>query len=139
VGDASADEIFIKVPSERALVKELALSTMESNLGIKALPELYDGLAWACPLDFLGDVPVRVLHREPLPEFALFLKRMTDIVGSTILLLLLFSLMALVALVIAVDSRGSIPYRAYRMGKNGHTFLCYKFRTMVPDADRKTN
>jgi exopolysaccharide biosynthesis polyprenyl glycosylphosphotransferase len=131
------DEVFITVPSERALVKQLALGAMELNLGVNVLPEFYDGLAWACPLDFVGDVPVRVLHRGPIPEFGLFLKRLTDIVGSGLLLVILSPLLAFITLAIAVDSRGPILYRAHRVGKKGHTFLCYKFRTMVPDADRK--
>lgn len=131
------DEVFITVPSERVLVRQLALTAMELNLEVKVLPEMYDGLAWACPLDFVGDVPVRVLHREPIPEFGLFLKRVTDIIGSSILLLLLFPLMAIVALAIAADSGSPLLYKAYRVGKKGNPFLCYKFRTMVPDADGK--
>jgi len=130
-----ADEVFITIPSERELVKQLALESMQMNLGVKVVPELYDGLAWQCPLDFVGDVPVRVLHREPIPAFGLFLKRMTDSLGSAAILLVLSPLLALIAAAIFVDSPGTVFYRAYRMGKKGRKFLCYKFRTMVPNAD----
>jgi exopolysaccharide biosynthesis polyprenyl glycosylphosphotransferase len=130
-----ADEVFITIPSERELVKQMALEAMQLNLGVKVVPELYDGLAWQCPLDFVGEVPVRVLHREPIPAFGLFLKRMTDVFGSAAILLLLSPILALIALAIVVDSPGPVFYRAYRMGKKGRKFLCYKFRTMVPNAD----
>ncbi|MGC1106734.1 MAG: sugar transferase [Candidatus Acidiferrales bacterium] len=129
------DEIFITIPSDRALVKQLALGAMELNLGVKVVPELYYGLEWGCPLDFVGDVPVRVLHPEPIPASGLFLKRMTDVVASTLLLLLLSPVLVLIALAIAIDSPGPIFYRAYRVGRKGRKFLCYKFRTMVPNAD----
>jgi exopolysaccharide biosynthesis polyprenyl glycosylphosphotransferase len=130
-----ADEVFITIPSERELVKQLALEAMTLNLGVKVVPELYDGLAWQCPLDFVGEVPVRVLHREPIPAFGLFLKRMTDVIGSTAILLLLSPILTLIALAIVVDSPGPVFYRGFRMGKKGRKFVCYKFRTMVPNAD----
>lgn len=130
-----ADEVFITIPSERELVKRLALDAMQLNLGVTVVPELYDGLAWQCPLEFVGDVPVRVLHREPIPAFGLFLKRVTDVVGSGLLLLLLLPLFLLISLVIILDSPGPVLYRNYRMGKKGRTFVCYKFRTMVRNAD----
>lgn len=129
------DEVFISIPSERELVKQMALEAMKLNLDVKVVPEMYDGLAWQCPLDFVGEFPVRVLHREPIPAFGLFLKRATDVVGSALLLLLLSPLLAVVAAAVVIDSPGPVFYRAYRMGKKGRKFLCYKFRTMVPNAD----
>lgn len=129
------DEVFITIPSERELVKQSALAAMRLNLDVKVVPEMYDGLAWQCPLEFVGDVPVRALHREPIPVLGLFLKRMTDVVCSALLLLLLSPLLAMVALVVALDSPGPILYRGYRMGKKGRRFVCYKFRTMVRNAD----
>lgn len=129
------DVVFITIPSERELVKSLALEAMQLNLSVKVVPELYDGLAWQSPLEFIGDVPVRVLHREPIPVFGLFLKRLTDVVGSVAILLLLSPLLIAISLAIFVDSDGPIFYRAHRMGKKGRKFLCYKFRTMVPNAD----
>jgi exopolysaccharide biosynthesis polyprenyl glycosylphosphotransferase len=130
-----ADEVFITIPSERELVKRLALEAMTLNLDVKVVPELYDGLAWQCPLDFVGEVPVRVLHREPIPALGLFLKRMTDIAGSAFGLILLSPLLALIALIVKIDSPGPVLYRGYRMGKKGRKFLCYKFRTMIRDAE----
>lgn len=129
------DEVFITLPSERELVKDLALEAMQLNIGVKVVPELYDGLAWQCPLEFVGDVPVRVLHREPIPAFGLFLKRATDVVGSALGLILLSPILLFIGLAIRVDSRGPVLYCSRRAGKKGRTFTCYKFRTMVPDAD----
>ncbi|MGB6524381.1 MAG: sugar transferase [Candidatus Acidiferrales bacterium] len=131
------DEVFITLPSERELVKQLALEAMQLNLGVKVVPELYDGMAWQCPLEFVGDVPVRVLHREPIPAFGLFLKRMTDVVGAGVGLILLSPFLILIALAIKIDSPGPFLYRSCRMGKKGREFSCLKFRTMVADADDK--
>lgn len=66
-----------------------------------------------------------------------FLKRMIDIIGSVLGLILLFPLLILVALAIRLDSPGPIfadtPMRA---GKDGKLFRIYKFRSMVANAQQ---
>jgi exopolysaccharide biosynthesis polyprenyl glycosylphosphotransferase len=129
------DEIFIAIPSERELVKSIALEARKLCLGVKVIPELYDGLAWLSPVEFIGDLPVMILHREPIPAFGLFVKRSIDIVGSLLGLILISPILALIAIAIQLDSAGPIFYCAHRVGKKGRKFVCYKFRTMIPNAD----
>lgn len=65
-------------------------------------------------------------------------KRLFDIVVSLVLLLVLFVPMALVALIIVIDSPGASPiYTQERVGLNGKSFKLYKFRSMVPDAEKQ--
>ena len=65
-------------------------------------------------------------------------KRLFDIVVSLVLLLVLFVPMALVALIIVIDSPGASPiYTQERLGLNGKSFKLYKFRSMVPDAEKQ--
>jgi lipopolysaccharide/colanic/teichoic acid biosynthesis glycosyltransferase len=52
-------------------------------------------------------------------------------------LLLLSPLFALIALVIKLDSKGSVFFRQERVGRGGRSFWIYKFRTMVADAPLK--
>ncbi|WP_406696187.1 sugar transferase [Singulisphaera sp. Ch08] len=63
-------------------------------------------------------------------------KRVVDITGAAVALLMLAPLMLLLAVLIRLDSRGSILFRQRRMGLEGREFWFYKFRTMVPDAER---
>ena len=44
--------------------------------------------------------------------------------------------MLAIAIAIRMDSEGSIFYGAQRIGRKGRTFSCYKFRTMVQNADK---
>ena len=44
--------------------------------------------------------------------------------------------MLLIAMLVRHDSEGPVFYSAERLGRKGRVFQCYKFRTMVPDADR---
>lgn len=62
-------------------------------------------------------------------------KRLFDIVFSSVVLLIGFPLFAAVALAIKLTSPGKIFYVQERIGRGGKPFFCYKFRTMYPDAE----
>jgi exopolysaccharide production protein ExoY len=62
-------------------------------------------------------------------------KRVFDILFSLGLLALLSPLFLLIGLMIRLSSRGQIIYAHERLGLYGKTFKCYKFRTMVTDAE----
>jgi exopolysaccharide biosynthesis polyprenyl glycosylphosphotransferase len=66
-------------------------------------------------------------------DFAI--KRTFDLVGATLLLVVLSPLLILVSLLIKASSRGPILYRSIRPGIGGKPFDCVKFRTMVEGAD----
>jgi exopolysaccharide biosynthesis polyprenyl glycosylphosphotransferase len=61
-------------------------------------------------------------------------KEIVDRVGSGLLITLFSPLLALIGLLILLDSRGSVFYRQKRVGKDGRAFTMIKFRTMVRDA-----
>ncbi|MFN4217557.1 MAG: sugar transferase, partial [Brevinematales bacterium] len=69
--------------------------------------------------------------------YNLLLKRIMDIVGATIGLIVLSPLLLIVALIIKLTSPGKVIYRQKRIGKNGKEFYIYKFRSMYPDADAR--
>lgn len=130
-----ADEVFITIPSERELVKNVALEARRHRLSVKVVPDLYDGLGWDAPITHVGEFPIMELHWEPIPALGLFLKRLIDIVGACLGLMLLSPLLTLIAVGIRMDSRGPAVYCSQRVGRKGRGFTCYKFRTMVQDAD----
>jgi lipopolysaccharide/colanic/teichoic acid biosynthesis glycosyltransferase len=62
-------------------------------------------------------------------------KRALDIVVAVTMLIFLAPTLALIAILIMLDSPGPVLYAAMRAGRKGKAFQCYKFRTMVRDAD----
>ena len=64
------------------------------------------------------------------------IKRLVDCVGAAIALLLLWPLLAGLAIWIVLDSPGPALFRQERVGRFGRPFRIHKFRTMRPDADR---
>ena len=74
----------------------------------------------------------RAAARFPLDDVAV--KRLLDIAGATILLVLLAPVIAVTALAIALDSRGTIFFRCRRVGLRGREFQMLKFRKMRAGA-----
>jgi exopolysaccharide biosynthesis polyprenyl glycosylphosphotransferase len=129
------DEIFITIPSERELVKRIAVEARKHRLDVKVLPDLYDGLGWHVPIRQIGDFPVMDLHWQPIAGLGLFVKRIFDIVVASFSLIICSPVLAVLAVWIKLDSRGPVFYRSRRMGKKGCAFTCYKLRTMLDNAD----
>ncbi len=67
-----------------------------------------------------------------------FLKRIEDIVLSSILLFLLFPIFLVTAVLIKIDSKGPILFAQDRVGLNKKEYMMHKFRSMVKDAEQKT-
>jgi lipopolysaccharide/colanic/teichoic acid biosynthesis glycosyltransferase len=63
------------------------------------------------------------------------IKRVMDIVGSALLLLLLSPLLFVLAILVKLSSAGPIFYPWYVAGKDGVAFMSYKFRSMYTNAD----
>lgn len=66
----------------------------------------------------------------------LIIKRLFDIVASSIGLILLSPILILIAICIKLDSKGPVFFKQIRVGKNKELFKIYKFRTMVTDAEK---
>jgi sugar transferase (PEP-CTERM system associated) len=64
------------------------------------------------------------------------LKRIFDVLISSLLLLVTAPIMFVAAVAIRLDSRGPVIYRQERVGLHGRSFTCLKFRSMVVDAER---
>lgn len=129
------DEVFISIPSQRDLVKSVAAEAQRQRLAVKVVPELYDGLGWNAPITAVGSFPAIELHWEPIPTFGLFVKRAMDVTGASLGLLVLSPVLLFISMCIRLNSKGRAIYRSPRIGKKGRKFTCYKFRTMVSDAD----
>lgn len=67
------------------------------------------------------------------------IKRVFDVLFSSLMLFILSPLLFLIALVIRLSSKGKVIYAQERIGRGGRTFKCFKFRTMYPDADTRLN
>ncbi len=77
------------------------------------------------------------LTRTAMPHLTPAAKRALDVTLSGIGLLLSAPLWAMIALLIKLDDRGPIFYGQARVGRGGGRFKSWKFRSMIPDSDRR--
>ncbi len=129
------DEIFLSVPADKKLVVSLVEEARAAGIDIRVVPDLYDGLAWNAPVEYVGQFPTIPLHRRDFPIGSFLMKRVLDLTVSGLGLLLLWPVLLLIVLAIRFGSKGPVLYKAARIGRKGRTFNCFKFRTMVPNAD----
>jgi exopolysaccharide biosynthesis polyprenyl glycosylphosphotransferase len=134
------DEVILAAPHDRGVTLQVLREARRLRLDLKIVPELFGCKPAERDVERVGDMPVISLHAERLPSAGLILKRVVDVAGAGLVLTVLSPLLSAIAGLIKLDSRGLVLYRAQRVGRKGRPFRCYKFRTMVSDADvLKTN
>lgn len=94
------------------------------------------GSVWVEPRDLEGRLGLELNYHLIIPG-ASFVKRVTDIVGSILSLLLTFPLWIIIAILIKLDSQGSVFYKHQRIGNGGEKIEMLKFRTMHKNADQE--
>jgi exopolysaccharide biosynthesis polyprenyl glycosylphosphotransferase len=131
------DEVFFTAPYDRGLIQDALSQARVQGVDLRIVPEMYDGLTWNNPVEYIGQFPTIPLHRGDVPEVQLVFKRVFDTVISALALTLLSPLLLALAIAIKLDSSGPVFYLSERIGKKGRAFRCIKFRTMIQGADRQ--
>jgi exopolysaccharide biosynthesis polyprenyl glycosylphosphotransferase len=129
------DEIYFTPGISRDLIMDVAMQARQERISVNVVPDLYDGLALGAGVSRVGEVPVLELNHLPNRALALFFKRVMDLCIAVPALLVTGPVMLASALAIKLDSPGPVFYAAWRVGRKGRRFRCYKFRSMVADAD----
>jgi exopolysaccharide biosynthesis polyprenyl glycosylphosphotransferase len=130
------DEVILAALHDRFLMQQVLHEARRLRLDVKLVPEVFGCISSLGEVERVGDLPVISLHAERSPSLGLVLKRVVDVIGAVAALVFLLPLLLAIACLIKLDSRGTIFYRAQRVGRKGRLFRCYKFRTMVRDADQ---
>jgi exopolysaccharide biosynthesis polyprenyl glycosylphosphotransferase len=134
------DEVILAAPHNRKVAMQVLEEARNLRLDVKMIPDLFGCRLRAKEVgvnefERVGELPLISLHAERLPATELLFKRVLDVVVSGFILSMLAPLMAVIACLIKLDSPGKVLYRARRAGRKGKLFRCYKFRTMVSNAD----
>jgi len=86
---------------------------------------------------YIGDLPSLVFYSKTLDADQVLIKRIIDIFGSCVGLIITGILLPFVALAIKLESPGPVLFGQPRVGMNGRRFIAYKFRSMVQDAESR--
>jgi exopolysaccharide biosynthesis polyprenyl glycosylphosphotransferase len=129
------DEImFAKWPGDGILNSVLQQAGSE-GVDVSFVPSLGEILTFSDSLRYVDGLPTVVLLQKKKRPLLALAKRVLDITGACVGILLLLPLFVAIAVVIKLQSSGPILYLSKRVGYKGSTFTCCKFRTMVPAAD----
>jgi exopolysaccharide biosynthesis polyprenyl glycosylphosphotransferase len=133
------NEVIIGLPdaSHQELLSIISLCERD-RVGIKIFPDVFQIMATEVNIGHLNGLPLLTVRDVALRGWRLTLKRIVDIAGSTIGLVLLSPLMLLMAILIKLESAGPAFYVQERPGLDANPFPCLKFRSMRQDAEAKT-
>jgi exopolysaccharide biosynthesis polyprenyl glycosylphosphotransferase len=106
-----------------------------AGLRLSLIPPCSVGLGSAVQLSHLGELPFLEYNTGDVPRSTLFLKRAFDIAASSLALVVLSPVLAVIAVAIKIDSRGPVFFRQWRAGYLGRPFAMLKFRSMVSNAE----
>jgi len=130
-------EVFVAMPSlSHTRMLSIVLDCEDLGMTFRVVTNLFEVLTAGTPIDLVDDLPLVRLGRQrshPLYEPT---KRVIDVVGASVALLLLGPVMYWCARRIVRESSGPAIFRQDRVGRDGKTFRIQKFRTMNADAER---
>lgn len=133
----NVDEVIIALPLRaHAQLATLVQSLQETTANIRVVPDFFAMALFQAKVEDFGGMPLIGLRVPALSAFDRLIKRAFDLIVGSILLLFSLPWMALIAIVIQLDSPGPAIFKQERVGENGRLFLMYKFRTMVDGAER---
>ena len=129
------DEIIIALPASAHEEMWPILNVCERlGVGMKLVPDLFEMSLGRVQIDNIAGIPLLDVQERSLRRVARAVKRATDVGLGLILLALSAPVIAVLGLLVRLESAGPAFWRQTRVGVNGKYFACLKLRTMRVDA-----
>ena len=132
------DEVFIYAPElPQKKVREIINSFDEMGVNCHYCVEPPNTHAERSRIDSFGSYSVITYTRFQSSYKRLLIKRVMDIAGGIVGMLITIIFFPFVAIAIKLDSKGPVLFSQVRIGRNGRRFKIYKFRSMYLDAEER--
>jgi len=133
------DQLYIALPLHAQDRLEKVINSLnEETVDVKVVPDLLRFMNLQAGVEELDGLPIINLAESPLYGWNVILKRISDIIFSVILIVILSPLFIILAIIIKLESTGPIIFWQERMGLDGKLFEMLKFRSMKVDAEQIT-
>lgn len=130
------DVIYIALPiSQKDRITSLLNHLKDTTASVYLVPDIFTYDLIQARIDQVGGVPVIAVLETPFISIHAFNKRVTDLVLSSLILLLVLPLLLLIAIAVKLTSSGPIIFKQRRYGLNGDEIMVYKFRSMTVCED----
>ncbi len=131
VREKEVDEI---IQTDQNMDKEEILNLLDftstRQISFKYTADLFGTKVIKSDISTIADIPVVEIKRTPLDGWGRIIKRIFDIIGAILAIIIFSPIMIATAIAIKIDSNGPILYLDYRYGQKFKKFIFYKFRSM---------
>ena len=134
--DNVVDEMMIALPIKTFYeeMENIVQTAAEQGITVRLHSDLFSVQLTRAVAEQLDETPILSLYTSPEYSWGFVCKRVIDVVGATLLLVILAPLWLLIAALIKLTSPGPVFFVQERLGYNKRPFRMFKFRTMVANA-----
>ena len=138
--DVKPDEVILsdlEIPKKKVIA--MILESEKRLVNFKIVADLFDILIQQFEIENIDGLNLIRIKESPLNHvYNRMLKRTVDFFGALFGIIVFSPILAIIALIVKLDSRGPIIFSQERVTEGGRIFKVYKFRTMRPEAEVKT-
>lgn len=136
INEYKVEEIIIAIESsEHKLLSEILTILENRTHTVWGIPDLFDILTNHVKTNAIYGSPLLKISNGLMPAWQENVKRLLDVIISLIALIVFSPFFLILAVAIKTTSKGPVIYKQERVGKFGKTFIIYKLRTMVKNAE----
>ena len=132
------DEVWVDgLPNEKPAIADFVFACAEQGVNLRYILQrnFFPGVRWG--FETFDTITTLSASKMPMDDIARVIKRGIDVAVASVVLVLASPVMLLVSLFLILERQGGVLFRQQRVGLNGRLFDCYKYRTMVADAEKK--
>ncbi|MDY5325744.1 MAG: undecaprenyl-phosphate glucose phosphotransferase, partial [Gemmiger sp.] len=138
--DPTIDEVVVALDAdETRLLTRVFAACDKHGTRITMVPYYNDYLPARPTIDVLGDCKLINVRQTPFDNILnAFIKRLMDVVGSLVLIVLTSPIMLALAIGVKLSSPGPVIFKQERVGLNKRPFMMYKFRSMRVNTEENS-
>lgn len=139
IGEHAIGHVVIALPSaSHQAIMRIVDHCRRDGVQFRLVPDLYEMSLGRLDIDTVSGIPLMGMKEHAIRGFNFLLKRVIDVVVSLVFVAVFWWLFLMLALLIWLEDRGGSPFFGQtRVGRGGKQFMCWKFRSMRPGAERQ--
>lgn len=139
IKEEGVDQVYLALPIDAHERMDTVLKSISDEMvDIKVVPDLCQYMTLRGGIEEFEHLPIISLQDSPLYGWNIVLKRLSDILIASLVILITVPFMAIITVIIKLTSPDPVLYRQKRAGLDGEVFEMLKFRTMHIDAEKDT-
>ncbi len=139
IRDEHIGNVVIALPSaSHEAIMRIVDHCRRDGVQFRLVPDLYEMSLGRLDIDTVSGIPLMGMKEHAIRGVNFLVKRVIDVLVSLLFVAVFWWLYVLLALLIWLEDRAGSPFFGQvRVGRGGHTFTCWKFRSMRPNAERQ--